>query len=402
MRAWKPEMELLLLCSRTQMEPRHVARLGELCAGALHWEEVRRMALWHRVMPLLFWNLKAVSPEGVPAPLLQQLGADFQANQVRVLARARELLRLLSSLEAGGIQAIPIKGPALAEAVYGNIALRPAGDLDILVRPSEAAAAARLLRAEGYRVLVETGDAEEATEAQQAAIRRFCYDFNLVHAKQGYLVELHWSLAPPRSGFTATAEELALSARPHRMGGRQILLLKDEENLLYLCYHGGKHCWSRLEWLVGVAELLRRMPELDEEALWRQAQVRGAGLSLLLGISLVHQLLGIDPCPGLRRRAAANGTVSQLTLRVLGHIEAGQALVTMRDGLKFEYAMCGGLWARLGWGARLLWHPNPHDFKAVEWKESLHGLYYLSRPFRLLGKYVPRRAGRGGGAAPEA
>ena len=58
--------------------------------------------------------------------------------------------RLVPYLEANGIETLVFKGPALAQSIYGRIALRPFLDLDILVQPRDVAKAWSLLKAEGY------------------------------------------------------------------------------------------------------------------------------------------------------------------------------------------------------------------------------------------------------------
>ena len=57
------------------------------------------------------------------------------------------MLRLLS---AAGVRAIPLKGMALADSLYGNFAMRITWDLDLLVPPGEALRARHVLIANGY------------------------------------------------------------------------------------------------------------------------------------------------------------------------------------------------------------------------------------------------------------
>ena len=50
----------------------------------------------------------------------------------------RELARIMACLENHSVDAIPYKGPALAQAIYGDVAMRQFSDLDILIRVSES------------------------------------------------------------------------------------------------------------------------------------------------------------------------------------------------------------------------------------------------------------------------
>ena len=57
-----------------------------------------------------------------------------KANAHRALWLTLELLNIHRHLQARGLEVLPYKGPVLAEALYGNVALRQFSDLDLLVR----------------------------------------------------------------------------------------------------------------------------------------------------------------------------------------------------------------------------------------------------------------------------
>jgi hypothetical protein len=61
-----------------------------------------------------------------------------------------ELVRVLKFFAEAGIPAIPLKGPALAQALHGDSSLRTYVDLDILVPRSMVGRAFDLLRPGGY------------------------------------------------------------------------------------------------------------------------------------------------------------------------------------------------------------------------------------------------------------
>ena len=92
-----------------------------------------REALYHGTIPLLFWNLSRLAPDDVPKTTLNQLKASSNAIACWNLSLTGELLKLLNLFRERGIRALPLKGPALAAAAYGNLSLRQFCDLDILV-----------------------------------------------------------------------------------------------------------------------------------------------------------------------------------------------------------------------------------------------------------------------------
>jgi hypothetical protein len=145
------EAELLLCCTRTRVAPYTGARIEALVRADLDWAYVVETALHHRTMPLLHSSLRAAFPEAVPLRVLAQLRAFAYANAAQNRFLTGELLTLLQVLEHHAIAAIPLKGPILAASVYGHIALRQCGDLDILVPPQHVLQAKELLMGQGYR-----------------------------------------------------------------------------------------------------------------------------------------------------------------------------------------------------------------------------------------------------------
>jgi hypothetical protein len=105
---------------------------------------------------------------------------------------AAELLAIVEAFAAGGIRALPYKGPALAESVYGNVAMRQFGDLDILVPRDQVKAAKACLRARGYAPEYPLAGAVEAAFLRSPAQ----YHLVMRHAARGVMVELHWKTDP--------------------------------------------------------------------------------------------------------------------------------------------------------------------------------------------------------------
>ena len=71
---------------------------------------------------------------------------------IHALYLTAELLRILRLLDAHAIRAVPLKGPALAQSLYGDLALREFCDLDVLVQETDLRKARGLLEAQGYHL----------------------------------------------------------------------------------------------------------------------------------------------------------------------------------------------------------------------------------------------------------
>lgn len=185
----RPEVELLLCCTRTCMDSETAQRARALLQKQLDWDYLLRSARRHRMKPLLYWHLNAICPEAVPKACLDGLRDEFRANAQSNLYLTKELLALLCLFEEHSIPAIPFKGPVLTVLVYGNLALRRFGDLDILVSKRDVLKAEELLISKGYRPRVHLVSARERVRFQSSYAQEF------VHDNGRGQVDLHWKLA---------------------------------------------------------------------------------------------------------------------------------------------------------------------------------------------------------------
>jgi hypothetical protein len=220
---------------------------------------------------------------------------------------AGELVKLLEHLHAHGLSAVPLKGPLLASSVYGNLALRPFGDLDVLVRKEEVGRTRALLTARGYSRWDEGGD--EARHLERG------YQDNFVRRDGEVVVELHWGIT--RRHFSVRLEPAQLWERltETRLLGRAVRTLAPEDLVLVLCIHGARHLWDRLVWVCDIAELLRTLPVAWEELLERAAAL-GTERILLTGLLLAHRLLGAPLPSVVTARAARTPALELLVARL--------------------------------------------------------------------------------------
>ena len=137
MNSFRPEIHLLLDCARTCLDAQGASRIKSLISKDIDWTYLSRIARGHGVMPLLYRTLNSTCSDAVPKEILQELREHFYANAGRNLFLTKELIKIVEFFEAHGIPSIPYKGPVLAASVYGNLAFREFGDLDILVSERE-------------------------------------------------------------------------------------------------------------------------------------------------------------------------------------------------------------------------------------------------------------------------
>jgi hypothetical protein len=370
--ARRPEVHLLLACARTHATAGIRERIRGLARERVDWAALERLAEAHGVLPLLTQQLEAHAGPEVPDAVRSRLRERMLAHAARSLALTRELVTMLTALAEGGVPALPYKGPALAVAAYGSPVLRQPGDLDIVLPGDRLSAARAVLAERGFR---------DALAGLDPEARAAHYQHAMVRDAVGVHVELHWAFAPRY--FRFPLDPRALGREPLVLGGRRIDVIVPADHLVVLCVHGARHLWSRLGWVMDVAELVRARPEAD----WSTALARATGLGarrmLLVGLALARDLLGAELPEVLAEAVSTDPTASELGRQLSGRLLAVDAgppgLVTVA---RLHLAM------RERWQDRaayaLLGPITPSERDAPGLARGPRVLRAVARPFRLL------------------
>jgi hypothetical protein len=295
------------------------------------------------------------------------------------LRLSAELLRLLDLFDRHAIPALPFKGPTLAFALYGDIAMREYCDLDVLLRPEDLAAAKRAMLAEGY-----TTDLPSHA-GQEAAYLRARYELHFTTPDGAVPIELHQAFLP--ASYCVPFDYPAVWRRLERQPfcGREVLALPGADLLLMLCVHGAKHGWAELGAIRDIARLLTIYEDrICWTALLDQARDIHARRILLLGLSLAAELLDAAVPPNVLASAQGDRALSQLSSEVRAALsresEGADSLrffIRTRERLRDKLACC----------ARLALTPNEEDYGLLPLPPFLSPLYYPLHALRVAGKY---------------
>lgn len=350
-------------------------------AAPVDWALFRQLVAFHRVAALLERAVQAGRLEALPAAARAELADDARSLSPQALLLTGELQRLLQQLAEQGVEAIPLKGPALAVWLYGDPAMRHYQDLDLLVHAADLPTAKRALLALGY---------------QPDEPYRYNLPFKLARGAHEIEVELHWSLLPAEFPLRLDLAGLWARRRPLALGGLQTASLAPEDLLLYLCVHGSKHLWIRLQWLCDVTQLLRRSPGLDWERALAGARRAGGLRALSLGLRLANEVLGAPLPPEIAAQLGRDPLTDRLAARVRQRLWYGPPPENVRWFKKehFRVQLIDRPWDRLAYWLYYLTTPNAADLAGLPLPRALFPLYALLRPARLVCAYGPRLAGQ--------
>ena len=297
-----------------------------------------------------------------------------------------ELISLTRILEAAGVPVLALKGPALGARAYGDVALRPQADLDLLIHQPDIDRALHALAPAGY--------ARTATLAagQEAAYREVEYHHALT-GPSGISVELHWGVIKKQFGLRVP--DAFWWTDPHLvpLGGTHVKSLSNEATLVYLAIHGTKHEWRHLRWIGDIAGVARLQP-MD----WARVAETSARLGTLrmtrLALALAKELFGAELPAGAMTLATGDGALAALVEQVRARL-ATDELPGPVDSTRFQLGVRERMRDRLAFAIGHAVTPNIDDLGTAELPARWRWLYVVLRPVRLVRKWSSKPFRRG-------
>jgi hypothetical protein len=144
---------LLLACVKARYDREALDEAQRIVRdGQVSWERFLHQAAVHAVAPLMY---DTVRNDGEPLPpwVREELRRSYYQTAARNALLFEELATIVRGFHQAKIPLILLKGAALAQGTYGNPALRPMSDLDLLVPSELMPRAEELLAKTGYTVL---------------------------------------------------------------------------------------------------------------------------------------------------------------------------------------------------------------------------------------------------------
>jgi len=296
----------------------------------------------------------------------------------RVLHFTVELTKIARCFEQRGIEFLAHKGPALAQLLYGNPAMRQFGDLDVIVRARDFARARDALMKLGY------DPALRVSPRQEQALLRSGYECSFGLNSERNLVELQWQVVPRFCSIDFDIDALFNRSVQIDLDGLSLRTVGHDDMLLVLCVHAAKHEWAELGMLRDIATLANFNLDWD----WIIAKARRLGILKILQVSLLavsdlfHASLQTQ-LPSATRGAAelASAIVARLQHNYEPDTESTRyfrAQLQTRERWRDR--------ARFIW--RLITTPSVQEWQAVQIPDPYFVLYRGVRIGRLMKRFL--------------
>ena len=380
--ALETEWSLLRAACSTADNTQKMERLRSLLHSPVSWKTLFELADRHGVLPLLCQALSGVADQ-VPAVEMNALRQSAQTNLHKALFLSREFIRILECLSSEGIEVIPYKGLALAETVYGDIALRQSGDIDLLIRPADLPRIREAVGALGY------APHTQFSPVQERAYLKSGYECAFDGPAGRNLLEVQWAIQPRFYAVDVDMGGLFQRAATVSVAGRTMKTLSAEDSFIVLALHAAKHVWGRLIWISDLARIASLPLRWD----WIAAQARGLGIVRILRVTLLLANRILDtPVPSaaaesLPAAGAAESLAQEIESYLMREVSYDvESLAYFKLMLRLRERRSD----QLRFLTRLAFTPGPSEWAAVRLSGPFFPLYPLVRVARLAARLVRR------------
>lgn len=224
------------------------------------WNCILKQLQRESLGPLLYSDLSKLhgSRESIPDDARSILEEEYYSNARHNILLLGELEQIVNALKNEDIPVMVLKGAALLESIYSNVALRPMSDIDILIYRESLSGIDIVLRRCGYFRLGNT--TIQTKGAVSPYLNSIVYR---KHSFEDYFLHVHWHLVNTTIPVEMYYDKIDMAkiwkeAEPTRIGGTEALILAPHHFLIHLCEHALNHFFDRLILLYDVHIFIER------------------------------------------------------------------------------------------------------------------------------------------------
>jgi len=391
------DLKFLIACCQTNPTQKDIDFIISLLP-ITNYQSLITAATQHGILPLVYKTIKNLHTNHQLPITNHEILSAFKQQYLLIARRnmlmSAELIRIIQLLEKNSIEALAFKGPTLSQMAYGDITLRQYVDLDILVDENHIFRAGELIASNSY---IPDSDINFLKNDKLLDVSS---DLGFRNTRNNTYIELHWKLF--RKKFSKTMDKLNIRSNTTtiEIQGKKIKTLQLDLVLVYLCSHGSKHMWERIEWITDIDRLICNVKSIDWEAVWEYAQKMHSINTLLLGLSLSQELFGTNLPTFIEEKIISHENIQPLKTDTLELLNQNNSTQLQSTGIaamfkKFDYhaKLYDSFWDKAKYYFSTFFKVTPDDILNIDLPKSLYFLYYLLRPFRLGWRYGKRMLG---------
>jgi len=216
--------------------------------SAVDCDEVFQQSITHGIAPLLYHCFTTDNASVIiPPRLMQKLQESYFYTMRKNMRLYHDLSKILKMLQDNHVRVIVLKGAALAEIIYQNIALRPMTDVDLLIKNKDIWSIAGVLSQLGYT--------SNDIEYFLLSIRHLQWIRYISFKNNDTSIDIHTKI------YEFPEINPWMNAVSTTIASTDTLVLGSEDFLLHLCLHVYRHLrkgmYTRLIWWYDIVKILK-------------------------------------------------------------------------------------------------------------------------------------------------
>jgi len=243
-------------------------------------QEFIKRLFYHHLVPIY---LRSHHPSlvDIDSSSLAEMQRFSQGNTQRILSMTNRFKTVLKALSEQGTRFAVYKGPVLSQRLFGDIAVRQYGDIDLLIHPDDLLMAFQRLIDAGFESTLPPSPFIKAYLKKSR--RDITLGDPLLH------LDLHQQIARgPR--YYILPEENWHRLETITVYKQPYPILPLEAELIILSVHAARHGWDHYKLLLDFAGLLIRNPDPDWQKINQLVNHFQARTMFDLGVSLARSI----------------------------------------------------------------------------------------------------------------
>jgi hypothetical protein len=317
-------------CLRARYDPAFLDQArGIVGEGNIRWDDFLHQTAEHAVGPIVYHTFKD-EHDLFPDRVRNKLQVSYYHTAFRNTSLYVQLAEILTTLADADKPTMLLKGAALAQTLYKNIALRPVGDVDLLVRDRDWADVEQMLLHEGL----------------EASLAHPDFGDHSVFRIDGPVpidLEVHSHVVgPPYYRRRMPEDWLWEDAIPLVVNDAPTLMLSTEKAAIHACLHLLQHQVNHLRWVCDLFEMCRA-DSLDWDALVKLVVETRLTLPIRIALERCQDLLGLPIPEGIleRLKSAPTGLLDRAA-----YLFCLSSRHSPASSVLFNFIIMPGLWPR--------------------------------------------------------
>ncbi len=382
------EDKILCFFAQLDLDDHDKEELQKLLASPPDWQIIYASAIRNGLLPILHQKTKRF-PEFFPKDFCCKTAKFAFRNSAHNLLLTSELVKISSRFKTDSILLLSFKGPLLSMLLYGDIGQRSFGDIDILITENDILLA--------YEIMLSLHYTPELQLSPKRLLQYVVHEDNLSfrNTTNNVIVELHWDLAGAYIARPLLLQDLKTIPDQFTISGCALMGLANEYLLVYLCVHGAKHKWERMEWIRSVAVLLENEKNINWESTLQFSELIQCRRMMLLGLLLSRDLFNSKLPQDISQKINYDKRLYPLKKDVtkglfINSIPEKLSPLDKRFSF-FHLKVRDNIFDSIRYQIRLIFRPTNVEWKTISLPASLSFLYFIIRPFRLLTDIIRSR-----------